>query len=387
MSKIIKYFILFIYVGTISGILSSLFLYALELVTTIRVNHPQLIFGLPFFGFCFGLILKRLPKDINQGVPYIIQEIDNENHKVSVLTAPFIFLSSIATHLFGGSAGREGVGVLMGASAAHLLPKTHKIFEDARMHLIYGGVAAGFASIFGTPIAGILFAFELHGFKDLKRMDLIITTVLSAYIANAVTYYLGPVHAQYLVNIQWSLLSWVSVILIGVLCSLGGLIFYYGMKFAHIFFKKIPHPEWKLFLGGALVASIVWTMHGEAYIGIGTDVIMKSFQGEMLLQDFWMKCLLTVLTLSVGFKGGEVTPLFFMGSTLSNAVLAKFSFTNFAFNSALGMVTIFAAVTKTPFASTLMACELFGYEIAPFALVCCFLSSALTGSKNIYKLS
>lgn len=387
MSKFIKYFILFSYVGTISGIPSSLFLYSLEMVTQIRIENPTLIFGLPFFGFFFGLILKRLPTNINQGVPYIVQEIDNEKHKVSVFTAPFIFIASITTHLFGGSAGREGVGVLMGASAAHVLPKTHKLFHDARIHLIYGGVAAGFASIFGTPIAGIIFAFELHRFKDTKKLDLLITTTLSAFIANFVTHALGPAHAQYPMNIQWSLSSWFSVILIGLLCSLGGLVFYYGMKFSHKLFKQVSRPEWKLFLGGAMVTAIVWLFHAHAYVGIGTEMIMQSFHEQMLLQDFWIKCLLTVLTLTVGFKGGEVTPLFFMGSTLSNAVLSKLSFTNFAFNSALGMVSIFAAVTKTPFASTFMACELFGYQIAPFALVCCFFSSALTGDRNIYKLS
>lgn len=136
MSKILKPFVLFLYVGLISGILSSLFLYSLKYVTEVRSSHSSLIFGLPFFGLVFGLLLKRIPHYINQGVPYIIKEIDNEKEKVSTLTAPFIFISSILTHLFGGSAGREGVGILMGASAAHILPKTHPAFKKMRIHLI-----------------------------------------------------------------------------------------------------------------------------------------------------------------------------------------------------------------------------------------------------------
>lgn len=387
MSKFIKHFYLFLYIGLISGILSSLFLYSLQIVTKFRTENPTLIFGLPIFGFFFGILLNHTPSYINQGVPYIINEIDNEKEKVSVLTAPFIFIASICTHLFGGSAGREGVGVLMGASAAHILPKAHPTFLQMRTYLIYGGVAAGFASIFGTPMAGIIFAFELHRFKEIKKYDLMFTTVFSAVVAYFVTEFLGPDHVRFMVKIPWDTSLIFSVLLISLISAVGGLIFYFGMKGAHYAFARIKRPEWKLFIGGLLVCTIVWAINGYEYAGISTDLIRKSFSQEMHTQDFILKCLLTILTLSVGFKGGEVTPLFCMGATLANSVMSKLSFNNYSLNSALGMVSIFAAVTKTPLASTIMACELFGYEIAPLAIVCCCLSSALTRGKNIYKLS
>jgi H+/Cl- antiporter ClcA len=387
MSKFIKHFFLFLYIGLVSGVLSSLFLYTLQAVTMFRSENPILIFGLPVFGFIFGILLKHIPSYINQGVPYIINEIDNEKEKVSILTAPFIFIASICTHLFGGSAGREGVGVLMGASAAHVLPKAHPTFQQMRTYLIYGGVAAGFASIFGTPLAGIVFAFELHWFKEIKKFDLIFTTVFSAVVAYFVNQYLGPEHVRFTVKISWDFFLIISVILISLISAVGGLIFYFGMKGAHHALAHIRRPEWKLFIGGFLICSIIWVINGYEYAGISSDLIQKSFVKQMHTQDFIWKCLLTILTLSVGFKGGEVTPLFCMGATLANSVMSKLSLNNYSLNSALGMVSIFAAVTKTPLASSIMACELFGYEIGPMAFLCCFLSSVLTKGKSIYKFS
>ena len=387
MSKFLKHFFLFLYVGLAAGLLSSLFLYALQVVTKFRSDNHILIFGLPIFGFIFGILLKKIPSYINQGVPYIINEIDNDKEKVSVLTAPFIFISSLCTHLFGGSAGREGVGVLMGASAAHILPKTHPAFYQMRTFLIYGGVAAGFASIFGTPLAGIVFAFELHRFKEVKKNDLMFTTVFSAVVAFLISEHLGPEHVRNVVEIFWDYSLLFSVILISLISAAGGFIFYYGMKGSHYAFARIRGPEWKLFIGGLLVCTIIWLTNGYEYAGISTDLIRRSFLEEMHIQDFIWKCLLTIITISVGFKGGEVTPLFCMGATLVNSVMSKFSFGTYSLNSALGMVSIFAAVTKTPLASSIMACELFGYEIGPMALLCCFLSSALLKERSIYKLS
>ncbi len=386
MPKILTTLILLAYVGVISGTLSSAFLYSLNYVTSLRVSHPMLIFGLPFYGYIFGLFIKRIPHYINQGVPYIIKEIDNPNEKVSTLTAPFIFISSLGTHLFGGSAGREGVGVLMGASAAHILPKAHPTFKRLRTHLIYAGVAAGFSSMFGTPLAGLVFAFEIHRFKEIRQIDLIISTLLSSFIADRITRYLGPNHHDYtvLLNWDWSLIY--QAIIIGIISGVGAVIFFYGMKtFTGLISKTIHSPEWKLFVGGALVSAIIYLTGGYDFSGIGTHMIEHSFIGPMQISDYFLKCLLTVITLSVGFKGGEVTPLFFMGSTLSNSVMSFLNFENYQFNSALGMTAIFGAVTNSPLASTIVACELFGWEIGIFAMISSFVAKFLMNGNSIYR--
>ncbi len=380
MSKILKYIFLLTFVGLVSGALSSLFLYSLQYVTNLRSSYPYLIFGLPVFGFVFGLLAKRLPDDINQGVPYLLQ-----NKEVSTLTAPFIFISSIGTHLFGGSAGREGVGVLMGASVAHILPKTHSMFSHLRVHLIYTGIAAGFSSMFGTPLAGLVFVFELHSFKEIKKIDLVLTTLLSALIADRITRYLGPNHHRYITHFNWDFSLVPTVVLIGIISGVGALIFFYGMKyFTRFVSEKIPALEWRLFAGGLMVSLIVFFANAHDFTGIGTHMIEKSFHSPMHLTDFFLKCLLTIITLSVGFKGGEVTPLFFMGATLSNSTMSLLNFKNYALNSSLGMIAIFAAVTRTPFASVIMGCELFGWGIGGLALGVCLISKSFMNNKSIY---
>ena len=384
--KILKNVILLVYVGVVSGILSSFFLYSLTYVTTLRTNNPILIFGLPFYGLLFGLFLKKIPPYINQGIPYFVKEIDNHDEKVSTLTAPFIFLSSLGTHVFGGSAGREGVGVLMGASAAHILPKTYPTFERMRIHLIYAGVAAGFSSIFGTPLAGLVFAFEIHRFKEVRKYDLFFTTMFSALIADRVTRYLGPAHPEYSVSFNWEVLTLGISCLIGLISGIGALVFYFGMKeFTHQISKAIHSIEWKLFAGGALVSLVIYVFNLYDFAGIGNHIIEKSFFEQMDLSAFFIKCFLTIITLSVGFKGGEVTPLFFMGATLSNSILAFLNFNNYSLNSALGMSALFAAVTNTPIASTIMACELFGWKIGIFAFIACLIAKSMMKNRSIYR--
>jgi H+/Cl- antiporter ClcA len=386
MAKLFKYFILLVFVGLLSGVLSSLFLYSLNLVTDLRMSFPHLLFGLPVFGFIYGSLLKRIPPYINQGIPYLLQEINNPEKKVSTLTAPFIFISSIGTHLFGGSAGREGVGVLMGVSAAHLLAKIHPVYKVLRQHLIYAGVAAGFSSMFGTPLAGMLFSFEIHAFKEFKRIDLVLTTLLSALIADRMTRFLGPNHHRYILNFDWNLSLVPMVFLIGIISGVGALVFCNGTKyFSGLISKRIHSHEWKLFTGGLIVCLLVVLTESHDYVGIGTHMIEKSFHSPMNIIDYFLKCLLTIITLSAGFKGGEVTPLFFMGATLSNSVMSLFSFYNYALNSSLGMVAIFGAVTLTPIASTIIACELFGWEISLLALGVCVIARALMGKKSIYR--
>lgn len=386
MSKILRLITLLVFVGLASGLLSSLFLYALHRVTDLRMATPDLIWGLPIFGFLFGLLLRKIPQHINQGVPYILQEIDNTDKKVSTLTAPFIFIASIGTHLFGGSAGREGVGVLMGASAAHVLPKLNASFREMRTHLIYAGVAAGFSSMFGTPLAGLIFAFEIHAFKELKRADLVFSTLASALIADRLTRYLGPNHHRYETFFEWDLSLIPTVVLAGILSGIGALIFYHGMKFfSEMIFKKIRAPEWKMFAGGLSVSLLIFFTGAYDFAGIGTHVLEKSFYTHMQVSDFFLKCLLTIITLSAGFKGGEVTPLFFMGATLSNSIMGLLNFRNYSLTSALGMIAIFSAVTRTPFASTIMACELFGWKIGLLALGVCLISKLFMRGRSIYR--
>lgn len=386
MSKMIKIISVSLFVGTISGTLSSFFLYSLNEVTHIRQNYPYLIWGLPLFGFLFALLIKKIPHHINQGVPYILEELENGKAQVSPWMVPFIFISSLGTHLFGGSAGREGVGVIMGASAAHLLPRLRETYKEMRPFLIYSGIAAGFSSIFGTPIAAILFSFELHAFKDLRKMDLMICTIFASFVALLIPHLLGPGHQSFEVSFLLEGDLFYYVLIASITSGLGAQFFYWGLKgYTQLISSLFPRIEMKLLLGGLFISLLVFFTDSYQYVGIGTDTIARSFSEGMNYHDFVMKCLLTIMTISIGFKGGEVTPLFFMGATLSNSIAALFNFKNFALSSSLGMVGIFGAVTGTPLASAVMGGELFGWKVGLLCLVSCYLARAMMGRRSVYR--
>jgi H+/Cl- antiporter ClcA len=331
-------------------------------------------------------VIKHIPHYINQGVPYLVHEIENPNAKVSVWMTPFILISAVLTHLFGGSAGREGVGVIMGASIAQILPKFSQYFENRRQTLVCAGVAAGVSSIFGTPIAGIFFAYEIYHFRYLKNHYVARATIIAAIVAYWIGHLLSPPHERYSITFDWNL-ELVKYLGVASLTSgLGGLLFYWGM---HYYTKLISFTfrdlYQKLFFGSCLIVLLVFLTQAYKYTGIGSDVISQSFSGPMSFTDFFMKCLLTIMTISIGFKAGEVTPLFFMGSTLSNASATLFGLTNYGLSSALGMVSIFGAVSASPIASAVMSAELFGPEIGVLCLVVCLVSRKFLWNKSIYR--
>lgn len=375
-----------IFIGMASAFFSSLFLYLLVHTSAFRLAHPGLIWGLPAFGLLFALVLKKIPHHINQGVPYILEEIENDEAKVSTWMAPFILLSSLGTHLFGGSAGREGVGVIMGASVAHYLPKFHQSFSQMRPFLIYGGIAAGFSSIFGTPLTAIIFAFELNAFKHWMKLELIICAVISAFSALIIQNILGPSHQHFQVSFDFNKELLFYVIIVIFSSGIGANAFYWGLKgytkFISSLFPQLVH---KLFMGGLLISCLVFFTDSYQYIGIGTDTIARSFISEMSYFDFIMKCLLTVMTLSVGFKGGEVTPLLFMGATFSNGMASLFGLRNFGLSSSLGMVSLFGAVTGTPFASAMMGVELFGWRVGLLAFLTCLGARLFMAKRSVYR--
>lgn len=386
MSRILKIITISLFTGLASGLLSSSFLHLLTLVTDLRQAHPALIWGLPFFGLLLGFVIKIIPHHINQGVPHILEEIENDKSKVSVWMIPFIFLSALGTHLFGGSSGREGVGVIMGAAVAHVLPSLEKTFREMKPFLIYAGVAAGFSSIFGTPLTAIAFAFELHRLKDIKKIDLVFCTVIASFVALLVPHYLGPSHANFEIELSLDLTLVPYVLIAGIFSGLGAHLFYWGLKgYGRLVSYLFPHLLFKLFVGGLLVSVLIYFTDSYQYAGIGVDVIVNSFVSPMEIHDFIMKFLLTVMTLAVGFKGGEVTPLFFMGATLSNSVASYFNLRNFALSSSLGMVGLFGAVTATPIASAIMAGELFGWRIGAMSFFSCWIARLIIGKRSVYR--
>ena len=372
--------------GILAGLSSSAFLYSLDWVTSTRQQYPIMIWTLPIFGFLFALLCKKISRQIQSGMPDILQSLEQQNNPPSVWLAPFIFFSSLGSHLFGASVGREGVGILMSTGLNQLVPKFRFSAEECRVYFIYCGIAAGFSAIFATPLAAIIFAFELFKFKDTKKLLLLFACCISSLTAYSISHTLGPIHQNFEVNSSFSIATLNYVFLAGICAGLAGLIFYWALKFySKQMAKYFPHMEWRMAFGGLAISAIVYFTKAYQYIGIGTDMIQKSFEQGMSIYDFIFKCIFSIMSIGVGFKGGEVTPIFFMGASFTNSIATILDMNNFALSSALGMVAMFSALTAAPIASIALAAEVFGWKVGLISILSCFIARAIMGRRSIYK--
>ena len=299
--------------------------------------------------------------------------------------APLVYVGTVLTHLFGGSAGREGTGVQMGGAIADFMSRLLKMHPYDRKIMIQIGIGAGFASIFGTPLAGAVFALEVIIVGRL-RYDAILPVFLSAFFANLTCHAWGIAHTHYVIsytpdiNIQTLLIVLAASIIFG----LAAMTF---SRFIEIWGglakKYIGYPPLRPFIGGIFIALSVYLLGTTKYIGLGVPTIVDSFSEVQMWYDFLLKILLTTFTIGVGFKGGEVTPLFFVGATLGSALSAVLPL-HVSLLAGLGFVAVFAGATNTPIACTLMGIELFGADAAVYIGIACVTAYMFSGHTGIY---
>lgn len=357
---------------------------ALEWAGTTRHNHIWLIALLPLGGWLVAFLYKKWGKSVAGGNNLLIEEVQKPNKIIHILMAPLVLVGTIITHLFGGSAGREGTAVQMGGSIADQLSYLIKPTQWERKLLLSSGIAAGFAGVFGTPIAGCVFALEVI-FIGKINYKAILPVLLSAFFASYVCDLWPITHTVYEVAVipsfSLSVLGWIigSAIVFGLVAR----VFNVGLfRLGYLLKSKLKNTLIHPIIGGVVVAGLGYLL-GTRYLGLGVDVIVESFAFQQGFEAFLIKLLLTVITLASGFKGGEVTPLFFIGATLGSA-LSVFVPLDVSFLAALGFVGVFAGATNAPIACALMGAELFGIEIMPYVLVSCFVAYFFSGHSGIY---
>lgn len=383
--KTLMWLAISILVGILSGLASSIFLVSLEWVTTTRNNNNWLIFLLPLGGLLIGYIYFKQENSIAKGNNLILEEYHQPTRKIPLLMAPLILIGTLITHLFGGSAGREGTAVQMSTSIADTFSDLFLLDLNERKTLLIIGISAGFASVFGTPFAGTLFALEIVFFSKINFRSVFLS-IITAFIAHYTVYIIGVKHTNYLIikpiNISLSTFFW--LVLAGVIFGLTAKLFSLSTKAVSNTFKRhIKSPILRPFLGGIVLVILFQFSIFSKFIGLGIPYIENSFIENSNPFDFLLKLLFTAFTLGCGFKGGEVTPLFFVGATLGSALSSVIPLP-IAILAAVGFVSVFAGATHAPIASIVMATELFGIEIGIAAAIGCFFSYLFSGKTGIY---
>jgi H+/Cl- antiporter ClcA len=369
-------------VGALAGTASAGFLVSLEWVTAWREAHPWAPALLPVGGLLVGLAYHYFGTRVVKGNNLILDEIHAPSATIPLRLVPLVLGGTLLTHLLGGSAGREGTAVQMGGALADQLARW--LPRRERRLLLIAGMSAGFASVFGTPLAGAVFGLEVY-LLGAVRYEAILPSFVAAAVADAVTRAWGVGHTQYpaLAALPLTATGLGATLLAGVLFGLAARSFAALTHAVARVFSNIKYPPLRPVAGGALVALAMWALGTMRYAGLGVPVIVEAFQHQLGAQDFLLKLLLTALTLGAGFKGGEVTPLFFIGAALGSALAGGLPLP-VALLAGMGFVGVFAGAANTPLACLLMGLELFGVQAGVYLALACVVAYLFSGHTGIY---
>lgn len=384
--SIFKWIIICVLIGIFSGSASAFFLVALQRLTQIRFQHDWIIWFLPIGGLLIGFAYHYLGKSVVKGNDLLLEEYETPKKRIPFKMAPMVLFGTLLTHLFGGSAGREGTAVQMGGAIADQFTTIFKLNNSERKILIILGISAGFASVFGTPLAGAIFALEVVYFSKINFKSIILS-FLVAYAAHFTVTFCSVAHTHYsLPNVpEITFGNLLYALIIGVLSGFTALLFSKNTHFWSSFFSKnVKYPPLRPFIGGIVLAIAFVGFDLTKFSGLGVPVIVDAFSKANPWYDFLLKILFTGFTLGAGFKGGEVTPLFFVGATLGSA-LSLIIPMPIALLAGMGFVAVFSGATHTPIACTIMGMELFGIQSAFFIAIASIVAYFFSGSVGIYK--
>lgn len=373
-------------IGIIVGAIDTVFGKVLIEITSFRdENALKLIPFLSIAGVAIIYLYSKFGKNSIKGMTLVFQRANDEGESIPKRLIPLIILTTWATHLFGGSAGREGVAVQIGATVADVAGSKLKI-KNAKKIMIITGMAAGFAGLFQTPIAASFFAVEVLT-AGVLEYNALLTAMIAAFTASFTSHTLGLEKFSFALNssIDINVQFIIKMALIGIIFGIvGGAFAHFLSKGKKILQSKFENPIKKIFVIGLFLSVVLLILYKGRYSGLGTNLISNSFNGSVIYSYDWLfKFLLTIITLSAGFQGGEVTPLFSIGSSLG-VVLALILGLPIEFVAALGYAAVFGSATNTFLAPIFIGAEVFGFNYLPYFFAICTIAYMFNGNKSIY---
>ncbi len=371
-------------IGIVVGLVGTAFSYGMETVTHLRQTYRLLGLGLPFAGLLILLLYHIAHRDNDHGTNSVLAAVRSEE-TLPVVLAPLIFISTLLTHLFGGSAGREGAALQMGGSIGSGFGKLFRLSETDMHVAVMCGMSACFSALFGTPLAAAIFSIEVVS-VGVMYYSALVPCVFASLIAVEIARFLGVSGEAMAISLipEFTLTNTWKVVLISILCAAVSICFCLVLHTVSGQSKKwIPNRYFRIFAVGVVIVVIHFLLGTDDYMGAGMHIIEKCMHGEARPEAFLIKMILTALTLGVGFKGGEIVPSFFIGATFG-CTMGQLLGVSPSLCGAVGMIAVFCGVTNSPITSLLIALELFGMEALPFFMIGVAISYMLSGYYSLY---
>lgn len=374
-----------IIIGIICGLSGTFFHSCTEIANKIRVNNSWLVYLLPISGLAIVWLYKRIniPPE-TRSKPIFIGARTGE--KINPLLSVGVFFATCVTHLFGGSTGRESAALQVGGSLGSLTGQILKFDRKNNRIAIICGMAAGFTSMFGTPITSAIFAVEATDVAlGMFYTCNFIYIIISVFIATVITSIFGFHGMKFSIpEFDINANNVIVTVLIAIVCAAMAVVFILGKKYVKKCFSKyIKNDYLKIFVGGVIIVilSIIW--NSGDYNGVGTNVITNAIAGNVKPEAFFVKLIFTIISLSVGFKGGELVPLFFIGATLGG-LLGGILGVSIGIGAAIGLICIFSAATDCPITAIVLGVEMFGFNLLPYFIITCLVAYFVSGNIDFY---
>lgn len=383
-SAAIKWIVFSVAIGSIGALIGCFFHFAVDKATVFRSANPRVIYLLPIAGLMIVFLYKISSMENDKGTNAVLSAA-RENGKVPFLLTPVIILATFLTHLCGGSAGREGAALQIGGSIGSLFSKIFKTQHFNTSVCIMCGMSAVFSAVFSTPVTAAVFSIEVINVGILPYAALL-PVLLSSCVAYLISDFLGVAPTRFNISSlsQFDLLTVAKIFVFASAVALVGIFFMYAMhKTAHAF-EKIPNKYIRILTGAAIVIILTLLLGTYDYNGAGMDVVTNALEkGVARPEMFLLKILFTAVTLGAGFKGGEIVPTFFIGSSFG-AFFAPFLGLDSSFGAAIGLIALFCSVSNCPIASFILAIELFGSDSAILFALAVAVSYIFSGYTGLY---